>query len=186
MDVESYEPLYDNVKRMLFARGYDEHPCNDFKDNALRFVYDEFVILVYINKDIKININLFEIILKKALTAKAFKCIIVHEYSFTPDAKLGMQVSKIVKFETFTVTELSINLPDLIPAHKLIFRKTCEICTSEKRCPICDALPVTNLKECCKYPIILATDRAARYYGYGKNDVVSITENGVVSYRLCK
>lgn len=153
--------IIENVKKMLFRRGYNAAAVHDHanggphKSIAHCLIYDG-VAAVYFIEGVKVNIEIIKSIVSTNNNNNngVKKFILVYDKSLTPDAKNATTINNVFAFELFHYDEMAFDIYDIIDAHELYDGEA--------------------FKERNKLPIILATDRVARYYAFKKGDIVIV------------
>jgi hypothetical protein len=164
MDLKS--TVQRNTELMLNRRGcvvifnhHDDYVVAQNNDNYY---------LTYFIWNVKCTIDGIRniIAVAKNLDKNITNIIIIHAKSLTPDARCFVSITSKFFFELFYVHEMEYDLIEIIQniaPHELLNDKP---------------------KEWKKYPCLLAnTDRVCRYYNFKKDDIIKITENGVITYR---
>ena len=175
--MSQFSRVYENVKKMLYNRGYEVSNDDINVDEVSR---DELTILAKTRNDFKIKqddiyvffpeedkvgvdtVRKYKDIMKENNVKRAIIVIIM---KITPFAKSEIISSTEFNIEIFTENELLINLVDhkLVPKHELLS-------IEEKN----ELLKKYSCKE-TQLPRISAEDPVAKYYGLKKKDVVKIT-----------
>lgn len=161
-----------NVKLMLDRRGYN----NEFLEQLTitnkyphivrtnKILSDDNSIMAVFIDGSKVTIDVLKIIMTLQPLVK--RIIIIFAKSLTPDAKHAVSINKIFCFETFSYDEMLYDPIIIVPKHYKL-------------------LDTSDIKEINKLPIILSTDRIARYYNFNRNDIIAIEEFDIICYRRC-
>lgn len=127
---------------------------------------------VFFVEEGRVNIQVFKQIMNNRLHDHI---VIIHKHSMTPDTNksiCGHKNNKPFFFESFTFEEMSYDLVEYVNPHVLVSKE--------------ELLEWPNYRtDYAKLPIILQTDIVSRYYLFRPGAVVSIEENGFISYRRC-
>lgn len=149
------ETVRDNVLKMLERRGYDVTVIQETPTH-----FRICGVLVVVVDDCKVSVGTMKSIVNMRSTNE--KIIVIHTYQLTAEAKNVMNGADDI--ETFTKDEMSFDLLDAIPLHSRV-----------------DGPKKPDWKH---FPVLLSTDRASRYFGFKKGNIVRIVEDdGTLSYR---
>jgi RNA polymerase Rpb5, C-terminal domain len=157
------------TKTMLARRGYDKILSQ--KDNHFIASNGQDFAIAYFIQFSKVAIDTIKTIFMIANESRyeIKSIIIVYATSLTPEAKNAVALTTPFTIEPFTFDEMSYDLLSVVPRHSVAYLAS----ASDKP------------KEWHKFPIILSTDRVARYLGFKKGDVIKIVEESGLAYRRC-
>jgi len=102
--------------------------------------------------------------------------IIVYQDNATPVAKKIIEESTELNIELFQVDELQYNITKhfLVPKHQLMYKKNTIGCVNFKN------------KYSSKFPHLQKNDPVARFYGFDTGDIIKITRDDGVMFRIVK
>lgn len=172
--------IWLNTQKMFIRRGYlakDFVYSDTLKEDELRdFSISSQGVLpqvsVFFVEEGRVNIQVFKQIMSNRLHDHI---VIIHKHSMTPDTNksiFGHKNNKPFFFESFTFEEMSYDLVEYVNPHALVSKE--------------ELLEWPSFRtDYAKLPIILQTDIVSRYYLFRPGDVISIEENGFISYRRC-
>lgn len=149
--------IVNNVKSMLKSRGYAVivDKVDDYPHKYISHYMLCADLSVYFIEDVKVNIDIIKSIIASVIESESpiKKFIIVYEKSLTPDAKNATIINNVFEFELFNYDEMAFDIKEIIDAHEHYDKP---------------------FKERNKLPVILSTDRVARYYAFKKGDLILI------------
>ena len=102
--------------------------------------------------------------------------IIVYQDTATPVAKKIIEESTELNIELFHVDELQYNITkhSLVPRHQIMYKKNTVGCSNFKK------------KYSSKFPLLQKNDPVARFYGFDTGDIIKITRDDGVMFRIVK
>lgn len=172
-----FATVKENVIKMIERRGWHLEPmqtdsnytiCSNSngKASGMKNIHDFFLaknhkddlVVVYFVIDVKVNVDTMGCIINNKYQSKHF--IIVYNKSLTPDARTIAKLNKVFVVELFYVDDFAYDIISLVPSHKLH-----------------DKSLSPDFHEWSKLPIMLSTDKVARYYGFKSGDIVEIEED---------
>lgn len=151
--------IIDKDDERIFASKPDGSKMCVFISNSARFNVE--TIHEYISMMSKMEIN---------------HSIIVYQDTVTPVAKKIIEESTDLNIELFHVNELQYNITKhyLVPNHQIMFKKNTVGCINFKK------------KYSSKFPLLQKNDPVGRFYGFESGDIIKITRDDGIMFRIVK
>ena len=131
---------------------------------------------VFISNYPRFNVETIHEYISMMNKMEIYHSIIVYKDTVTPVAKKIIEESSDLNIELFHVNELQYNITKhyLVPQHQLLFKKNTVGCSNFKK------------KYSSKFPLLQKNDPVARFYGFDTGDIIKITRDDGIMFRIVK
>lgn len=161
----------DTVCKMLNNRGYVIVERNDSK--VLAEDFDENRVIVILSDEDKLNMNTIKEILITLEQHEFNHCILIYRENITSSAKKIIETHPMIQIEMFSIDELQYNVieHELVPLHERLEEEEAKY---------------IKKKWGTKLPILNISDVISRYYNYKRGDIIKVTRDDGIVYRLVR
>jgi DNA-directed RNA polymerase I, II, and III subunit RPABC1 len=165
---------YQICLEMVLQRNYTIIDKDDERILALK--PDGFKMCVFTTNSSKFNVETIHEYISMMKKMDINHSIIVYQDTATPVAKKIIEESTELNIELFHVDELQYNITkhSLVPRHQIMYKKNTVGCSNFKK------------KYSSKFPLLQKNDPVARFYGFDTGDIIKITRDDGVMFRIVK